>query len=73
MVKYIVAGFQKTGTKSLAQAFRSLGYRVYDAGEMHEHFRDHWTAFFDGKFGRIRDLGFIRAGYYLANFLRFFC
>jgi methylmalonyl-CoA mutase cobalamin-binding subunit len=50
MVKYIVAGYHKTGTKSLAKAFRSLGYRVYDAGEMLEHFRDQWADFFSGTF-----------------------
>ena len=49
MVKYIVAGFHKTGTKSLAMAFRQLGYRVFDAGELHLHMRDIWCDFFSGK------------------------
>jgi len=48
-VKYIVAGYHKTGTKSLAKAFRSLGYRVFDAGELMLYMRDVWTDFFEGK------------------------
>ena len=48
MVKYIVASYHKTGTKSLSKAFRSLGYRVFDAGEMHLHMRDLWADFFEG-------------------------
>jgi len=55
MVKYIVAGFHKTGTKSLAKAFRSLGYRVFDAAETHVYMRDIWTDFFQGK-ARIEDV-----------------
>lgn len=49
MVKYIVAGYHKTGTKSLAKAFRSLGLRVFDAAEMHIYMRDIWADFMQGK------------------------
>lgn len=49
MVKYIVAGHHKTGTKSLSKAMRSLGYRVFDAGEMHLLMMDVWISFYKGK------------------------
>ena len=29
MVKYIYTGFPKTGTKTMDEAFRILGYKVY--------------------------------------------
>ena len=35
-MKVIVAGFSKTGTKSMCAALRELGYKVYD---VEEHFR----------------------------------
>jgi len=49
MVKYIVAGYHKTGTKSLSAAFRSLGLRVYDAPEVHLFMRRTWIDFLAGK------------------------
>ena len=48
-MKYIVAGYHKTGTKSLSAAFRSLGLRVYDAPEIHLFMRQTWIDFFAGK------------------------
>ena len=33
MVKYIYAGFSKCGTKSLATAFREMGFKVHDMEE----------------------------------------
>ena len=36
MVKYIYAGFSKCGTKTMAAAFRNMGYSVYDFDEMME-------------------------------------
>ena len=47
--KYIIAGFNKTGTKSLGDAFKQLGFRVFDAKETYSIMCEHWCDFFRGK------------------------
>jgi len=47
--KILVAGFNKTGTKSLAAALESLGYRVYDAKETWSIMHDDWCDIFQGR------------------------
>ena len=41
-MKYIFAGYCKTGTKSIGLAFKSLGYRVYDYEETMIFHCDEW-------------------------------
>ena len=46
-MKVIVAGYSKTGTKTMAAALTELGYRVYDG----EHFMlqsEEWIKIFNG-------------------------
>ena len=45
-LKYIYAGFSKCGTKTIAAAFRTLGYNVYDWEETFLYTIDHWLAFY---------------------------
>ena len=48
-MKVIVAGFSKTGTKTMNAALTELGYNVYDNQEHFVfHFED-WVKIFDGK------------------------
>ncbi|XP_039274031.2 uncharacterized protein LOC120347985 [Styela clava] len=47
-MKILCAGFWKTGTKSLAQALKILGYKVYDYDDQLFHFENLWKKFFDG-------------------------
>lgn len=47
--KILIAGFNKTGTKSLGDAFKQLGYRVFDASETYSIMHDHWCDVFAGK------------------------
>ena len=47
--KVIVVGFSKTGTKSLALAFRELGYNVHDVSETFTIMHDRWCEVFSGK------------------------
>lgn len=47
-MKIICAGAWKTGTKSLAEALRILGYRVYDYDEQIMVFSDLWLRLIDG-------------------------
>ena len=47
-MKVICAGFSKTGTKSLAEALRILGYHVYDFEEHVFHHLDKWIEIFKG-------------------------
>jgi len=46
MVKYIYAGYSKCGTKTIAQAFRILGYKVHDYEEGITETSSTWTDFF---------------------------
>lgn len=41
-MKVIVAGAPKTGTKTMAEALRVLGYNVYDYFENFEYLGDDW-------------------------------
>lgn len=41
-MKVIVAGAQKTGTKSLAEAFKQFGYNVYDFPQNYEYLGKQW-------------------------------
>ena len=45
-MKVICAGFQKTGTKSIAKALRYLGFTVFDWEEQVFDFLDHWVDVF---------------------------
>ena len=42
-MKIIVAGFSKTGTKSMAAALEQLGYEVYDHLDHYMHYGDEWS------------------------------
>ncbi|XP_078362900.1 uncharacterized protein LOC144647031 [Oculina patagonica] len=46
IMKIICAGFQKTGTKSIAKALRHLGFTVFDWEEQTFDFMDHWVDVF---------------------------
>ena len=45
-MKIIVAGFAKTGTKTMASALRILGYKVYDFIENYECLNEQWLEIF---------------------------
>lgn len=47
-MKIICAGFWKTGTKSLAQALRILGYKVHDYDDQMFAYPELWSAFLNG-------------------------
>ena len=47
-MKVVCAGLNKTGTKSLAEALRVLGYNVYDYEEQTIDYLDHWIKVFNG-------------------------
>ncbi|XP_076823418.1 uncharacterized protein LOC143469561 [Clavelina lepadiformis] len=47
-MKVIVAGLSKTGTKSMADALRMLGYSVYDYMENYEYLHKDWEKIFAG-------------------------
>lgn len=47
-MKIICAGYWKTGTKSLAQALKILGYKVYDYDDQYFELGDLWDKFFNG-------------------------
>lgn len=48
-MKVICAGLSKTGTKSLANALRVLGYKVYDFPEHVDIHADDWLAMYSGE------------------------
>ena len=50
-MKVICAGFPKTGTKSMANALRCLGYSVHDYEETLEYNLQNYIDFFEGKVG----------------------
>ena len=45
-MKVIYAGFSKTGTKTMAEAFRILGYSCYDYVENYLYLGDEWMQIF---------------------------
>lgn len=47
-MKIICAGYWKTGTKSLAEALRILGYKVYDYDDQFFDLGQLWDKFYDG-------------------------
>ena len=50
-MKIICAGFPKTGTKSMANALRDLGYTVHDFEEHLQYNLQHYIDFFEGRVG----------------------
>nr|CAB3263059.1 uncharacterized protein LOC100187240 [Phallusia mammillata] len=48
-MKVILAGYSKTGTKTMATAFRMLGYNTYDAMENYYYAHKVWVRIFKGK------------------------
>ena len=48
-LKYIYTGYHKCGTKTIAQAFRILGFKVYDFEENVVHLIHYWKKFFSKK------------------------
>merc|ERR1712071_274829 len=53
MVKFIYAGYSKTGTKTIAAAFRILGYKVHDYEESVTDTSETWTQFYTHPPGQI--------------------
>ena len=47
--KILIAGYNKTGTKSMGDAFKKLGYRVFDVSETYTIMHDHWCDVFRGR------------------------
>ena len=50
-MKVICAGFPKTGTKSMANALRRLGYSVHDFEEHLEYNLENYVDFIEGRRG----------------------
>ena len=48
-LKYIYAGYMKCGTKTMAEAFRILGYKVCDFHETGLDCGEQWLQFFNNK------------------------
>ena len=48
-MKVIVAGYSKTGTKSMAAALTELGYNTYDYMEHFMHHYEEWMRIYGGK------------------------
>ena len=46
-MKVVYAGFSKTGTKTMAAAFRILGLKCYDSLEYYSYQRKEWENIFD--------------------------
>ena len=53
-MKVIFAGFSKTGTKTMADAFRVLGYTCYDSMEHYAYTGDDWLKIYE-KGGSVDD------------------
>jgi len=49
IMKIICAGWSKTGTKSLAEALKILGFTVHDFDEHLVYFKDEYIQAFEGK------------------------
>ena len=45
-MKVICAGMNKTGTKSISEALRQLGFTVFDFPQQLPDFLDHWVDVF---------------------------
>ena len=50
-MKVICAGFPKTGTKSMANALRKLGYSVHDFEEHLEYNLENYVDYIEGRLG----------------------
>ena len=50
-MKVICAGFPKTGTKSMANALRTLGYSVHDFEEQLEYNLENYVDYLEGRVG----------------------
>ena len=50
-MKVICAGFPKTGTKSMANALRTLGYSVHDFEEHLEYNLENYVDYLEGRVG----------------------
>lgn len=53
-MKFIYAGYCKTGTKSIGLAFKKLGYKVYDFEETMMFHHNQWIEIFDTKTSQAR-------------------
>ena len=62
-LKYIYAGYAKTGTKSMAEAFRILGYTVHDAEENLTINLDAWIKFMSPKYTKEEKIDILREMY----------
>nr|XP_039254238.1 uncharacterized protein LOC120331228 [Styela clava] len=61
-MKILIVGFLKTGTKSMCQALRILGYNVSEHGRNFEELYEDWMEFLQGK-GNFEDLRKMFRGY----------
>ena len=50
-MKVICAGYPKTGTKSMANALRILGYEVHDLEEHYDYNLENYVDFLEGRVG----------------------
>lgn len=53
-MKYVYAGYCKTGTKSIGKAFKKLGYKVYDFEESMMFHRNQWLEFLNSQTSKER-------------------
>ncbi|XP_039250628.2 uncharacterized protein LOC120328257 [Styela clava] len=61
-MKILIVGFLKTGTKSMCQALRILGYNVSEHGRHFEELYEEWMEFLEGK-GNFENLHQMFEGY----------
>lgn len=73
-LKYLYVGYSKTGTKSIASLFRSLGYRVHDfeeslldTGKLWEKFLSATSYSYEKRYERIEILKDIYKNYEVAT------
>ena len=59
-LKYIYAGYSKCGTKTMAKAFRELGYKVYDFEETFGYCTDALEKFYSPQFTKTEKIEILR-------------
>ena len=59
-LKYIYAGFSKTGTKTIAEVFRTLNFVVHDYEETALYNVDNWLKFLNPETGRAEKIKILR-------------